>query len=109
MPDGTRPTRAIVRRYGEGTFPVDVRITFDDGTHTTRTWDGKDRWAEIRVQHAHRALSVIVDPDAVLALDINRTNNSRSLQPQTAAAAAAWSWRWLVWAQDLLLTYGFFI
>ena len=102
-------TRAIVRRYGEGTFPVDVRITFDDGTHTTRTWDGKDRWAEIRVQHAHRALSVIVDPDAVLALDINRTNNSRSLQPQTAAAAAAWSWRWLVWAQDLLLTYGFFI
>ena len=47
---------------------------------------------------------VIVDPDEVLALDINRTNNSRSLQPQTAAAASAWSWRWLVWAQDLLMT-----
>lgn len=107
--ESTYETRVIVRRNDAGIFPVDVRITFEDGTHATRTWDGRDRWTEIDVVYPHRAVSAIVDPDEVLALDVNRTNNSRSLQPQTRAAAAAWSWRWLVWAQDLLLTYGFFL
>ena len=105
---GDVQTRAIVRRHGDGVFPVEVRITFDDGTQTTRAWDGKERWTVIRVEHARRAVSATVDPDEVLALDINRTNNSRSLRPQTDAAAAAWSWRWVIWLQDRLLTYGFF-
>ncbi len=107
-PEGVYETRAIIRRHGEGVFPVNVRITFDDGSQVTRAWDGKERWTAIRVAHARRAVSVVVDPDEVLALDVNRTNNSRSLHPQARAAAAAWSWRWAIWLQDLLLTYGFF-
>jgi hypothetical protein len=45
----------------------------------------------------------------VLLLDVNRTNNSASLQPQAEVAARKWSLAWLVWLQDQLLTYGFFV
>jgi hypothetical protein len=45
----------------------------------------------------------------VLLLDVNRTNNSASLSPAGPRAARKWSLVWLVWLQDQLLTYGFFI
>ena len=56
-----------------------------------------------------RARSAEVDPDRILLLDANYTNNSRTLAPATRAAARRWSLAWLVWLQDHLLTYGFFI
>jgi hypothetical protein len=45
----------------------------------------------------------------VLLLDINRTNNSRTLAPQAAKAARQWAGRWLVWFQDLVMTYAFYV
>ena len=56
-----------------------------------------------------RARSAEVDPDRVLLLDANLTNNSMTLAPKAAPAARKWSLAWLVWLQDHLLTYGFFI
>jgi hypothetical protein len=47
-----------------------------------------------------------VDPNQVLLLDVNRTNNSRSLAPKGGEAATKWSMKWMVWLQDALLTYG---
>jgi hypothetical protein len=40
---------------------------------------------------------------------VNGTNNSATLAPKGAAAARKWSLAWLVWLQDHLLTYGFFV
>jgi hypothetical protein len=42
----------------------------------------------------------------VMLLDINRTNNSRTLAPRVAATAARWSVVWAVWLEHLLLSYG---
>ncbi len=56
-----------------------------------------------------RAVTAEVDPERVLLLDVNYTNNSRSLAPKNDTAARKWSLAWLVWLQDHLLTYGFFI
>ena len=61
------------------------------------------------VDRPARAVTAQVDPERVLLLDANYTNNSRSLAPKTNAAARKWSLAWLVWLQDHLLTYGFFI
>ena len=38
-------------------------------------------------------------------LDVNYTNNSRTLQPRAATAATKWSLKWMAWLQDVLLTY----
>ena len=56
-----------------------------------------------------RATFAQVDPDRVLLLDVNVTNNSAALAPRAPAAARKWSLAWLVWLQDHLLTYGFFV
>jgi Peptidase family M1 domain len=102
-------TTLVVRRFGDGILPVGVRIRFEDNQEARWTWDGRDRWKRFDVDRPVRAASAEVDPDRVLLLDVNYTNNSRSLAPRTKAAARKWSLVWLIWLQDHLLTYGFFI
>ena len=98
-----------VRRYGEGEFPVDIRVVFENKEEVRWRWDGRDRWRAFEVDKPSRAVSVAVDPDHVLLLDLRYTNNSATLAPASRAAARKWSLTWLVWLQDQLLTYGFFI
>ncbi len=102
-------TQVVVRRYGEAIFPVDVLVTFDNGEQVRERWDGQDRWHQFTYQRQARARSAVVDPDRVLLLDVNYTNNSRTLAPRSREAATKWSLKWLVWLQDLMLTWGFLI
>ena len=110
-PDAAGPfrTTVVVRRYGEGLFPVDVRVVFENKEEARWRWDGRDRWKMFEIEKPVRASFVQVDPDHVLLLDVNYTNNSATLAPRTKQAATKWSLAWLVWLQDHLLTYGFFV
>jgi aminopeptidase N len=97
------------RRYEDGVFPVKVRAVFADGTREEWNWDGRDQWKLFEVVRDAPLVSAEVDPDRVLLLDVNRTNNSALLHPKAGNAARRWSFTWLVWLQDQLLTYGFFV
>jgi hypothetical protein len=99
----------LVRRIGDGVFPVDVRVTFSDGTERRERWDGRDPWREFRYHSAARVRAVDLDPDRVLLLDINVTNNTWLAEPRAANAARRWSARWLTWLQEVLLTYAAFV
>ena len=107
--DGQFDTTVVVRRYGEGIFPVDVVVEFADGTVQRERWDGVERWTTFGYQRPSRATRAFVDPDRVLLLDVDFTNNSRTLSPRAQQAATKWSLTWLVWLQDALLGYGFFV
>jgi hypothetical protein len=107
--NATFRTTVVVRRFGEGLFPVDVRVVFENAEELRWQWDGRDRWKLFEIDRPVRAAFVQVDPDRVLLLDVNGTNNSATLAPKGAAAARKWSLAWLVWLQDHLLTYGFFV
>ena len=102
-------THVVARRYGEGIFPVDVRVVFENKEEARWHWDGRDRWKMFEVDRAARAAFAEVDPEHVLLLDVRATNNSMTLAPQSARAARKWSLAWLIWLQDHLLTYGFFV
>jgi hypothetical protein len=106
---GRYRTTVVVRRYGEGEFPVDVRVAFANGEESRWRWEGRDRWKLFEIEKPVRAVSAEVDPERVLLLDINRTNNSAALMPKGPAAARKWSLAWLIWLQDHLLTYGLFV
>lgn len=106
---GEYETTVVVRRLGEAIFPVDVQVTFADDTARRERWDGAARWKLYRFSGKARARQAQVDPDRVLLLDVNYTNNSRTTEPLGAAAATKWMLTWIGWAQDLLMTYGFFI
>jgi hypothetical protein len=99
----------VVRSYGEGSFPGGRADAFADGEEVRERWDGRDRWKLFEYDREARAVSAEVDPDRVLLLDVNRTNNSATLAPRRPEAARKWSLAWLVWLQDHLLTYGFFV
>jgi hypothetical protein len=103
-------TAVVVRRHEDGVFPIDVRVRFESGEDVRWRWDGEARWKAFEVDTPARAVSVEVDPDRVLLLDRNYTNNSATLTREAAGRAARkWSLAWLVWLQDHLLTYGFFV
>ena len=102
-------TTVVARRFGEATFPVDVVTTFADGSQKSEHWDGVDRRRIYVYDGASRARSVQVDPQRILLLDVNYTNNSRTLEPRASEASLKWSLRWMAWLQDALLTYAFLV
>ncbi|MFN7985612.1 MAG: M1 family metallopeptidase [Vicinamibacterales bacterium] len=101
-------SRVTVRRLGDGIFPTDVLVTFDDGEQVTEQWDGEARWREFTYRRKARVQSAVVDPNRRLLLDMNFTNNSRTVHPRTGDAARKWTLKWMVWLQDALLTWGLF-
>ena len=102
-------TTVVARRHAEGVFPVDVAVRLENGEEIRWRWDGRDTWKRFETETAARAVSAQVDPDRVLLLDLNYTNNSMTLGPRAGEAARKWSLAWLIWLQDQLLTYGFFV
>jgi len=69
-------------------------------------WDGRDRWKLYRWERAARAATAQVDPDRVLLIDVNFTNNSSAIEPDRARAARKWTAIWVAWLQDALLTWA---
>jgi aminopeptidase N len=105
--DGDRyRTRVVVRRHGEATFPVDVLVTFANGDRVVEKWDGVDRWKLFAYDRPARAVSAQVDPDRVLLLDVNVTNNSWSLDAKRDPASRKGALTWMVWLQDCLLAWA---
>ena len=105
--DDTFLSEVIVRRYGDGIFPVSVLMTLEDGSTRKESWDGTGRWTRFSVDDRSRVISAQVDPDQILLLDVNFTNNSFTASPQTRRAATKWALKWMVWLQDQLLTWAF--
>jgi hypothetical protein len=97
-----------VRRWGEGVFPVLVRVTFEDGAVVDERWDGRDRWKRLSYVRPAAVARVEVDPESVLVLDVNSANNSWTRRPEAPAAAAKWAAKWTVWLQSVLEMAAFF-
>jgi len=122
--DGRFTTTVVVERRGTGIFSgtaqprvgpfesgagVVLQTTFADGREIRDTWDGRDASRRFVYQGPSPAVWAVVDPDRVIALDAERTNNSRTLRPRSSTAASRWAARWSLWLENLLMTYTFFI
>jgi hypothetical protein len=118
---GAFSTTVMARRYGEARFTgatgtrsggfdlgrgITLRVTFADGQQRTDWWDGRDERRAFRYRSPARAVSATIDPDLVLLLDLDRTNNSRTLAPRQNAAATRWASLYLLWLEHLLLSYA---
>ena len=75
------------RRFGEGVFPVDVRVVFENGEERPLAAGTGAIAGSCSRSTGRCAPPAQVDPDHVLLLDVNYTNNSRALTPQPQAAA----------------------
>jgi hypothetical protein len=111
---GSFRTTIVVTRVGSAVFTgtdadaggsgMDLRVAFDDGRERVDRWDGRDRVVTFLYESPARAGAAEIDPHHVLLLDLDRTNNSRTLDSHATRAAGIWSARWILWLQDVLLT-----
>ena len=109
--DGDRyHTTVVVRRRGEARWPdlIPVVVKFRNGEEIIEVerWTDEERWKAHTYDRPAQALSAEVDPRRIVLLDVNYTNNSRTLMPQGGVAATKWSLKWLVWLQDCLLSWA---
>jgi hypothetical protein len=91
----------LVTRRGEVTMPVDVLVHFDNDKEVREHWDGKDRWKQFKYTGTEKIVWAKVDPDDVLAIDININNNSQTTEPTTQPI---WKYtvKFLYWIQNIL-------
>jgi hypothetical protein len=69
-------TEIVLERQGDGIFPVTARVTYEDGTSTFHSWDGRSAQTSFTVESSTRVTRVEIDPGHVVMLDANFTNNS---------------------------------
>ncbi|MGH9334037.1 MAG: hypothetical protein ACRD21_09835, partial [Vicinamibacteria bacterium] len=102
-------TEVVARRLGSASFPVEVLLVFEDGTEIRDTWDGKDRWKLYVEEKPSKLKYAAVDPERKLVLDLYYTNNSKLVEPQSKLPARKWASKWMIWLQDFMATFAFFV
>lgn len=88
----------VVERLGSVVVPVDVHITFDDGSTTGEHWDGRDRWKRFEYTGPQRVEWAVVDSPP---LDVNWLNNSRMRAAGTRGIVRV-AGHWGFWFQNLM-------
>ena len=102
-------SEVVVRRRGEGVFPVEVLMVFEDGHEVRRQWVGRNRWVLYTEEYPARLAYASVDPEGILALDLYPSNNTMQIKSEAALPAWKWAARWTVWFQDFLSTFATFV
>jgi hypothetical protein len=108
-PEMTYRTEVVVRRLGSGVFPVEVLLVFEDGREVRHSWDGRSRWELFTEVGPSRLDYAVVDPERVLLLDENYLNNSRYRDSWDRWPAVKWASKWMIWFQDLLSAFTYFV
>ncbi|HOH07757.1 MAG TPA: M1 family metallopeptidase [bacterium] len=90
-----------VRRLGEFVFPVELQMIFADGDTVNEKWDGVERWHKFSVTRPARLLSAAIDPEDKILLDVQLTNNSRTLESSSRGINKLTA-RILFWSQFIM-------
>ncbi len=90
-----------VRRLGEFKFPVMIKIVFENDDVIEEEWDGQDYWVKYEYIKPTKLSYATVDPDEKIVLDVNFTNNSKTVKSQRLGVNKL-SIRWMFWMQFLM-------
>lgn len=110
--DGSGPgqmlSRVEVQRRGDWVFPVELLVTFEDGSTQMLYWSGEEGRRVFEFSGPAKVVSAQIDPHYKLALDTDWNNNSLTLRPDTTPL-----WKYaakvIFWIQNLLQTASFLV
>jgi hypothetical protein len=94
--DEIREHSVLVRRRGTLSFPVDVDLTFEDGSTRRERWDGVGESKVIAASSASALRAAVIDPDHRVTIDANLENNANAASdaghgaPRTLERALYW-------------------
>ncbi|MEO7134613.1 MAG: hypothetical protein ABI024_10380 [Vicinamibacterales bacterium] len=87
---------------------IEIDVEFADGQMAQVRWDGRAASKTLTFDGPSPVTRASIDPREVLAMDLYRQNNTRSVAVADTTTRASWSVRWTIWLQDLLLTHALF-
>jgi hypothetical protein len=70
-----QPGKVVLENKGDLQMPVKTRVKFLDGTEVIDQWSGKEKFRQIDFAVDRPVQEVSVDPEKVIDLDLDRTNN----------------------------------
>ncbi len=96
-PDKNAPwiSEVVLFRKGEMTFPVELKVVFEDETVKRETWDGGktgSRWKRFTYETAKPVAWAEIDPDGKVPLDTERFNNGKRAEPDSAPRRQITGW-----------------
>lgn len=101
-------TKVEVQRKGEWVFPVEILVTFEDGSTQTLHWSGEEGMKIFEFTGPGKVLSAQIDPGHKIGLDVDWNNNSMTLKPETAPL-----WKYaakaIFWIQNLMQAVSFLV
>jgi hypothetical protein len=99
-------SKVELQRKGDWIFPVELVVTFEDGSSKILSWSGKEGTKIFEFSGPSKVLSAQIDPQHKIGLDVDWNNNSLTLQPETASL-----WKYaakaIFWIQNLFQTLSF--
>jgi len=97
----------FVQRMGTMKIPVEVLVTFDDGSTQLLHWDGQGRCKEFVIAGINRVVSAQIDPEGKVACDIDLLNNSVSIE---SIPNPVWKYavKFLFWLENIFQSVAFF-
>ncbi len=104
--DGSWTVHLGVRRYDGFVAPVELRLTWEDGTTDEWAWDGRSGlWTATLEGRPRRAVLFQVDPERRWLLDRDWTNQDRRAEPLEERSRNLGLRVW-IWAQQVLFFAG---
>ncbi|MBN2366465.1 MAG: M1 family metallopeptidase [Calditrichaeota bacterium] len=100
-------SEVIIRREGSFTFPVEIICHFSSGDTVKELWDGQDSVLVLRYIRPDRIVSAEIDPNSVLWLDLNWTNNSLTTRENQTPFLRHWLKSLRLFQQALTSTFPF--
>lgn len=103
---GDMVSKITVQRKGDWVFPVELLITFEDGSRQIFEWSGAEGSKTFELTGSLRVVSAQIDPNHRIGLDIDWNNNSMTLEPDSAPL---WKYaaKTVFWVQNLMQATSF--
>jgi hypothetical protein len=99
---GTYEGWVLVTRRGTLAFPVDVELTFADGTIHRARWDGRGETVRLPFSGPSALTSAVVDPEHTVIIDQKLLNNFASTEDAPSQGAPRTMERATYWAELFL-------
>jgi len=103
-----RLSKVEVQRKGDWVFPVEILVTFEDGTTQLLHWSGEEGLKVFEFTGGPNVVSAQIDPGQKIGLDVDTNNNSMTLQPEQAPLWK-YSAKAIFWIQNLMQTMSFLV
>ncbi|MEO0006643.1 MAG: hypothetical protein RJA20_839, partial [Bacteroidota bacterium] len=101
-------SRVEIQRRGDWVYPVELLVTFGDGSTRLEHWAGEEGVRVFEFYNMPPVISAQLDPYGKLGLDTDINNNSMTLQP---ASAPLWKYalKFTFWIQNLFQAITFLV